>query len=119
MVKKFDIGIDYARLTDNTDWKAKLKSRTRLIFLESPSNPLNDFADLKKISELSSKAGIISVVDNCICTPSLQNPLDFGIDLSLHSATKFIDGQGRSLGGIIAEKKFDWRTKENHALLWF
>ena len=105
VVKKFDIGIDYARLTDSTDWEAKLQPSTRLIFLESPSNPLNEIADLKKIAELSSEAGIISVVDNCICTPALQNPLEFGIDLSLHSATKFIDGQGRSLGGIIAGNK--------------
>ena len=106
VVKKFNIGVDYARLTDNTDWKAKLKSSTRLIFLESPSNPLNEIADLKKIAELSSKAGIISVVDNCICTPALQNPTAFGIDLSLHSATKYLNGHSDlAAGAIIGTEK--------------
>ena len=105
MLKKFNIGVDYARLTDIADWERKLKKNTKLIFLESPSNPLNEIADLKKISAIASNAGIISIVDNCLCTPALQNPLKFGIDLSLHSATKFIDGQGRSLGGVIAGNK--------------
>ena len=105
ILKKFGVQIDYANLTDIEDWSKKITKETKLLFLESPSNPRNELADLSKIATLAKNSNSISVVDNCILTPALQNPLDFGIDLSLHSATKFIDGQGRALGGAIAGSK--------------
>jgi len=104
-LSKFGIKTHYVSLTKTKDWEMKITSNTKLFYLETPSNPLNEIADLFKISEICKKNKIISVVDNCLCTPALQNPLDFSIDLSLHSATKFIDGQGRVLGGAVAGKR--------------
>ncbi len=104
-LSKFGIKTHYVSLTKTKEWEEKITAKTKLIYLETPSNPLNEIADLFKISEISKKNKIISVVDNCLCTPALQNPLDFSIDLSLHSATKFIDGQGRVLGGAVTGKK--------------
>ena len=104
-VKKFGIEISFVDLTDYAQWEAELKDNTRLLFLESPSNPLCEVVDIKRIASLSQAGkhdkGCLLIVDNCMCTPILQQPLKLGADLVVHSATKYIDGQGRCLGGAV------------------
>ncbi len=100
-LRKFNVSIDYVDLLDLNDWKKKTRENTRLFFLESPSNPLNDVADLEGIAAIAKAANALFVVDNCFCTPALQNPLLWGADLVVHSATKYIDGQGRCIGGAV------------------
>ncbi len=99
---KFGVKTVYVPLTDPDAWARAITPQTRLIYLESPSNPLTEIADLAAIGEIARRAGVLSVVDNCFCTPALQQPLLYPIDLVLHSATKYIDGQGRVLGGAVA-----------------
>jgi len=99
---KFGVGITYVSLTDPAAWKAAVLPNTKLFYLETPSNPLTEIADISAISAVAKAHGITFVVDNCFCTPALQQPLAFGADLVLHSATKYIDGQGRVLGGAVA-----------------
>ncbi|TVV43973.1 O-succinylhomoserine sulfhydrylase [Thalassolituus sp. C2-1] len=100
-LRKFNVSIDYVDLLDLNDWKNKTRENTRLFFLESPSNPLNDVADLEGIAAIAKAANALFVVDNCFCTPALQKPLLWGADLVVHSATKYIDGQGRCIGGAV------------------
>ncbi len=100
-LRKFNVSIDYVDLLDLNDWKNKTRENTRLFFLESPSNPLNDVADLEGIAAVAKAANALFVVDNCFCTPALQRPLQWGADLVVHSATKYIDGQGRCVGGAV------------------
>ena len=100
-LRKFNVSIDYVDLLDLNDWKNKTRENTRLFFLESPSNPLNDVADLEGIAAIAKAANALFVVDNCFCTPALQKPLLLGADLVVHSATKYIDGQGRCVGGAV------------------
>ena len=100
-LRKFNVSIDYVDLLDLNDWKNKTRDNTRLFFLESPSNPLNDVADLEGIAAIAKTANALFVVDNCFCTPALQKPLLWGADLVVHSATKYIDGQGRCIGGAV------------------
>ncbi len=104
ILKKFDISIKYVSLIDLQGWEQAITKKTKLIYLETPSNPLNEIADLRGISKIARKLKVITVVDNCLCTPVIQRPLNHGIDLVLHSATKFIDGQGRVLAGAIVGK---------------
>lgn len=99
---KFGVGVSYVSLADPAAWEAAITSNTKLFYLETPSNPLTEIADIAAISEVARARGVILVVDNCFCTPALQQPLALGADLVLHSATKYIDGQGRVLGGAIA-----------------
>lgn len=99
---KFGVPTSYVSQTDPASWEKALTSATRLFYLETPSNPLTEIADVAAISAIAKKRGIILVVDNCFCTPALQQPLALGADLVLHSATKYIDGQGRVLGGAVA-----------------
>ncbi len=101
ILKKFDISIKYVSLVDLNEWENAVTNKTKLIYLETPSNPLNQIADLQGIVNIAKKSKIITVVDNCLCTPALQKPLLYGVDLVLHSATKFIDGQGRVLAGAV------------------
>jgi len=100
-MKKFGVEVDFVPLTKLDVWEQKLKSNTKLMFLETPSNPLCDVADLAALSALSKSSGALLVVDNCFCTPALQRPLAMGADLVIHSATKYLDGQGRCLGGVV------------------
>ncbi len=100
-LRKFNIDIDYVDLLDLNDWQSKVRPQTKMLFLESPSNPLNDVADLPAIASIAHNAGALFVVDNCFCTPALQQPLTLGADLVVHSATKYIDGQGRCMGGAV------------------
>lgn len=98
---KWNISYSYADLDSKEQWENGIQPNTKMIFVETPSNPGIDIIDLEWIGQLAKKHNILLVVDNCFATPYLQQPLKYGADLSIHSATKFIDGQGRTLGGII------------------
>ncbi len=102
-----DYGIDYsfAEVDNNESWQQALRPNTRLLFVETPSNPTLKIADLAFLGQLCRQHNIIFVVDNCFATPYLQQPAAFGADLIVHSATKYIDGQGRVLGGAILGKE--------------
>lgn len=102
---KFGVSVTYVSLTDAAAWKAAIQPNTKLFYLETPSNPLTEVADIRAIAASAKAAGVILVVDNCFCTPAIQQPLELGADLTLHSATKYIDGQGRVLGGAVAGSK--------------
>ena len=102
---KFGVVIRYVSLTDPQAWRDAIGPKTKIFYLETPSNPLTEVADMQAIGEIARQAGVMTVVDNCFCAPALQRPLQFPIDLVLHSATKYIDGQGRVLGGAVAGPK--------------
>ncbi|GAA6130126.1 O-succinylhomoserine sulfhydrylase [Halopseudomonas sabulinigri] len=104
-LKRFGIEVDYVPLSDIAAWQAACKPNTRMMFLESPSNPLAELADIRALSAVAREQGALLVVDNCFCTPALQKPLTLGADIVVHSATKYIDGQGRCLGGVVAGRK--------------
>ncbi|HEY9050793.1 MAG TPA: O-succinylhomoserine sulfhydrylase [Gammaproteobacteria bacterium] len=101
------LGIDTTFVDlDNLDaWKAAIKPNTRLLFLETPSNPLTQLADIKALADIAHKHNCLLAVDNCFCTPALQQPLKLGADIVIHSATKYLDGQGRCVGGAVLGKK--------------
>ncbi|UXY13744.1 O-succinylhomoserine sulfhydrylase [Chitiniphilus purpureus] len=99
---KFGVQISYASPTDPAAWAAAIRPNTRLFFLETPSNPLTEVADIAALAEIAHAHGALLAVDNCFCTPILQQPLKLGADLVVHSATKYLDGQGRVLGGAVA-----------------
>lgn len=98
---KFGVEVTYVRPDDNAAWERAIKSNTRLFFLETPSNPLSVIADIKAIADIAHARGVLLAVDNCFCTPALQKPLALGADLIIHSATKYLDGQGRCVGGAV------------------
>lgn len=98
---KFGVTTDFVDLIDLSAWEAAIKPNTRLLFLETPSNPLIEIADIEKLSQIAHRHGCLLVVDNCFCTPVLQKPLLLGADVVVHSATKYIDGQGRCVGGAV------------------
>ncbi|WP_414630741.1 O-succinylhomoserine sulfhydrylase [Agaribacterium haliotis] len=98
---KFGIEVTQVNLTDYDAWQQALKPNTKMLFAETPSNPLNDIADISKLAELAHGNDSLLVIDNCFCSPALQQPLSLGADLVIHSATKFLDGQGRVLGGAV------------------
>jgi O-succinylhomoserine sulfhydrylase len=98
---RFGIHTSFVGMKDLDDWKQAIRSNTRLLFLETPSNPLTEIADIKVLADLAHENNCLLVVDNCFCTPALQRPLDFGADLVVHSATKYLDGQGRIVGGAV------------------
>ena len=99
---RFGIETSFVDLTGIEAWKQALRPNTRLLFLETPSNPLTEIADIRVLAELAHDAGALLAVDNCFCTPALQQPLKLGADVVIHSATKFLDGQGRIIGGAVA-----------------
>jgi len=98
---KFGVSTDFVSLTDLDAWEAAIKPNTRFLFLETPSNPLIEIADIQALAEIAHRHGCLLVVDNVFCTPVLQKPLALGADLVVHSATKYIDGQGRCVGGAV------------------
>jgi O-succinylhomoserine sulfhydrylase len=98
---RFGIETDFVSLTDYEAWEAAVTPRTRLLFVETPSNPLTEVADIARLADLAHARGCLLVVDNCFCTPALQRPLELGADVVIHSATKYLDGQGRCLGGAV------------------
>ncbi|MBA1274566.1 O-succinylhomoserine sulfhydrylase [Stutzerimonas azotifigens] len=101
-LKRFGLQVDYVPLTDFSAWQSAFRENTRLVFVESPSNPLAELVDIAALAELCHAKGAMLAVDNCFCTPILQQPLALGADIVIHSATKYIDGQGRCLGGVVA-----------------
>ena len=98
---KFGVETDFVSVTEPSEWERAVRPNTRFLFLETPSNPLIEIADIKTIAEIAHKHGSLLVVDNVFCTPALQKPLDLGADIVVHSATKYIDGQGRCVGGAV------------------
>ncbi|PPD47025.1 MAG: O-succinylhomoserine sulfhydrylase [Methylobacter sp.] len=98
---KFGVETDFVDLTDPAAWEAGIKPNTRFLFLETPSNPLTEVADIKLLADIAHRHGCLLIVDNCFCTPALQKPLELGADIVVHSATKYIDGQGRCVGGAV------------------
>ncbi len=102
---RFGVDTTYVDLTDLSDWEAAIKNNTKILFLETPSNPLVEIADIRKLSALAHQHDCLLVVDNCLCTPALQKPLELGADVIIHSATKYLDGQGRGVGGAVLGSK--------------
>lgn len=98
---RFGIETTYVSPTDPAEWRAALKPNTKLFFVESPSNPLTEVSDIRALAAIAREAGAWLAVDNCFCSPALQRPLDLGADIVIHSATKYLDGQGRVLGGAV------------------
>ncbi|MBT3888101.1 MAG: O-succinylhomoserine sulfhydrylase [Nitrosomonadaceae bacterium] len=101
ILKRFGIETTFVSLTEIEEWKLAVKANTKIFFLETPSNPLTEVSDINKLSALAKNSGAWLVVDNCFCSPILQRPFDFGADIVIHSATKYLDGQGRVLGGAV------------------
>jgi O-succinylhomoserine sulfhydrylase len=101
ILSRFGIATTCVAQTDPAAWEAAIQPNTRLFFLETPSNPLTQIADIGALSAIAHAHDILVAVDNCFCSPVLQRPLDLGADLVVHSATKYLDGQGRVLGGAV------------------
>ena len=101
IVARMNISTSFVELSDLSAWEAAIKPETKMLFLETPSNPLLELVDLKALSELAHRHDCLLVVDNCLCTPALQRPLELGADIVVHSATKYIDGHGRCMGGAV------------------
>lgn len=98
---KFGVEVTYVRPDDNDAWRRAINSNTKLFFVETPSNPLSVIADIRAIADIAHERGVLFAVDNCFCTPALQKPFELGADLVIHSATKYLDGQGRCVGGAV------------------
>lgn len=105
MMGRFGVETTFVSATDVGEWEKAIRPNTRLLFLETPSNPLTEVADIAAIAEVAHRHGALLVVDNCFCTPVLQRPLELGADIVMHSATKYLDGQGRVLGGAVLGKR--------------
>lgn len=110
-LSRFGVSTDFVSPTDMDAWAAAVRPETRLFFLETPSNPLTEVADIAALADLAHRNDARLVVDNCFCTPALQRPLEWGADLVTHSATKYLDGQGRCVGGAVVGDK---KTLETH-----
>lgn len=103
---RFGIETSYVPLADVDAWRAAIRPNTKMLFVETPSNPLAELGDIQALADLAHEHDCLLVVDNCFCTPVLQRPLDFGADVVIHSATKYLDGQGRCMGGaVIGDEK--------------
>ncbi|MBF8269470.1 MAG: O-succinylhomoserine sulfhydrylase [Gammaproteobacteria bacterium] len=101
VLAKFNLNTTFVSLTDYAAWANAITPATKLLFLETPSNPLTEVADIQRLADLAHQHGCLLVVDNCFCTPALQLPFKFGADIVIHSATKYLDGQGRCVGGAV------------------
>lgn len=104
-LRKFGINTTLVDLADIDAWRAAITPATRMLFLETPSNPLAELGDIAALAALAREQGALLVVDNCFCTPALQKPIDLGADIVIHSATKYLDGQGRCLGGAVVGRE--------------
>ncbi len=102
---KFGVATTFVDLTDLDGWRSAIRPETKLLFLETPSNPLTEIADVRALADLAHAHDCLLVVDNCFCTPALQRPLEQGADIIIHSATKYLDGQGRCIGGAVVGKQ--------------
>jgi O-succinylhomoserine sulfhydrylase len=106
ILKRWGLEVTFVSLTNLNEWEDAIQKNTKLFFVETPSNPLTEVTDIKALSKIAHQKDIQLIVDNCFCSPALQRPLLFGADIIIHSATKYIDGQGRCLGGaVLADKK--------------
>jgi O-succinylhomoserine sulfhydrylase len=105
ILARFGLQTTFVSPTDVREWEKALRPNTRLLFLETPSNPLTEVSDIGALAAVAKKAGALLAVDNCFCTPALQRPLALGADLVIHSATKYLDGQGRVMGGAVLGSK--------------
>lgn len=105
IMKRFGVDTTFVSGTEISRWREAVKPATRMLYVETPANPLTEVYDIAALSQVARKAGALLVVDNCFCTPVLQRPLDLGADVVIHSATKYLDGQGRTLGGAVLGKK--------------
>lgn len=101
IIDKLGIKTSYVELSDLSAWEQAIKSETKLLFLETPSNPLTELVDIEALANIARNHDCLLVVDNCLCTPALQQPIALGADIVIHSATKYIDGQGRCIGGAV------------------
>lgn len=104
-LKKFGIDVEFVDLVNLDEWKSALRKETRLLFAETPSNPVTDIVDIRLLADIAHSNDSLLVIDNCFCTPALQKPLSLGADIVVHSATKYLDGQGRCLGGAVVGSK--------------
>ncbi|MFN3785588.1 MAG: O-succinylhomoserine sulfhydrylase [Thiothrix sp.] len=100
-IAKFGVELSFVELSDLAAWQAALRPNTRLLFAETPANPLTELVDIRALADIAHAHGSLLVIDNCFCTPALQRPLALGADIVVHSATKYLDGQGRALGGAV------------------
>ncbi|MEM8660055.1 MAG: O-succinylhomoserine sulfhydrylase [Pseudomonadota bacterium] len=98
---KFGVEVSFVPLLALDEWRRCIKPNTALLYMETPSNPLCEVADLAAFAQLAKDSNALLVVDNCFCTPALQTPIDYGADIVIHSATKYLDGQGRCVGGAV------------------
>lgn len=105
VIKKFGVETTYVSATNVAEWQAAIRPNTKLFFLETPSNPLTEISDIAAIAAVAKGCSALLAVDNCFCTPILQRPLELGADIVIHSATKYLDGQGRVLGGAVLGSK--------------
>lgn len=104
-IGKFGVEVEFVDLPDLDGWEAALRPNTRLLFAETPANPLTELVDIRALAEIAHRHGSLLVIDNCFCSPALQRPLELGADIVVHSATKYLDGQGRALGGAVVGDK--------------
>lgn len=105
ILARFGLQTTFVSATDLAAYRAAMQPRTRLVFIETPSNPLTEVVDIAAVAQIAHEGGALLAVDNCFCTPALQRPLQFGADVVVHSATKYLDGQGRVLGGAVVGSK--------------
>jgi len=98
---KFGVESSFVSQTDVAEWKAAIRPNTKLFFAETPTNPLTEVCDIRALADLAHDAGALLTVDNCLCSPALQQPVKFGADIVMHSGTKFLDGQGRVVAGAL------------------
>jgi O-succinylhomoserine sulfhydrylase len=106
ILKRWGLEITFVSLTNLNEWEDAIQKNTKLFFVETPSNPLTEVTDINALSKIAHQKDIKLIVDNCFCSPALQRPLLLGADIIIHSATKYLDGQGRCLGGaVLADKK--------------
>lgn len=105
IIGKLGIATTFVELSDLSAWEAAIKPETKLLFLETPSNPLTELVDIAALAKIAHKHDCLLAVDNCFCTPALQQPIALGADIVIHSATKYIDGQGRCMGGAVCGTK--------------
>lgn len=105
ILKRWGLQVTFVSLTDVAEWENAIQANTKLLFVETPSNPLTEVCDIGAMAKLAHSKGALLVVDNCFCTPAIQLPIKLGADIIIHSATKYIDGQGRCLGGAVLGSK--------------
>ena len=105
VLQRFGVETTFVEPTQMDHWKAAMRPNTRLLFVETPSNPLTEVVDIRALSDVAHEAGALLAVDNCFCTPALQRPIEHGADVVIHSATKYLDGQGRVLGGAVLGRR--------------